>query len=55
MSTSHIDFHYAYFNFSYTWLRDKQLIHRGNELGGVLIITDMDGKFIKVYQYERIV
>ena len=54
MNTDHIDLHYAYFNFSYTWLRDKQLIHRGDQRHGVLIIADMDGKYIKVYQYERI-
>jgi hypothetical protein len=51
---SNIGYHYAYFNFSYTWLRDKQIIHKGNSLGGMLIITDQDGVALRMYGYERI-
>jgi len=50
----HIDYHYAYFTFDYTWLRDKQIIHNGNEMGGVLIIADEEGNVLKMYGYERI-
>jgi hypothetical protein len=55
MNTSHIDFQYAYFTFSYTWLRDKQIIHRGNSDGGMLIIADSNGNALKMYGYERII
>ena len=48
-----IDLHYAYFNFNWTWIRDKQIIHKGNPLGGMLIIADADGKALKIYGYER--
>jgi len=48
-----IDLHYAYFNFNWTWIRDKQIIHKGNQLGGMLIIADADGKALKIYGYER--
>jgi hypothetical protein len=50
----HIDYNYAYFTFSYTWLRDKQIIHRGNTMGGTLIILDADGNMVKMFGYERI-
>ena len=50
-----IDYQYVYFNFSYTWLRDKQIILRGDEDSGVLIIADEDGNMIKMYGFERII
>ena len=53
MSTN-IDYQYVYFNFSYTWLRDKKIIHRGDWRSGVLIIADEDGKSIKMYGYDLI-
>jgi hypothetical protein len=49
-----IDYQYVYFTFDYTWLRDKQIIHNGNEMGGVLIIADDEGNVLKMYGYERI-
>jgi len=51
----HIDYHYAYFNFNWTYIRDKQIIHRGNSRGGVLIIADSEGRHLKVFGYERII
>ena len=50
----HIDYKYVYFNFSYTWLRDKQIIHNGDEYGGILLILDSDGNKVKIYGYELI-
>jgi hypothetical protein len=50
----HIDYNYAHFNFNYLWLRDKQIIHNGNEQGGVLIIAESNGDVLKWYGYERI-
>ena len=50
-----IDYQYAYFNFNWTWIRDKQIILKGNEKGGMLIITDSNGKTLKMYGYERII
>ena len=49
-----IHYNYAYFNFNWTWIRDKQITHRGNKSGGVLAIFDEDGRFIKAYGYELI-
>ena len=49
-----IDYKYVYFNFSYTWLRDKQIIHKGDWRGGVLIIADEEGRQLKVYGYSLI-
>ena len=49
-----IDYRYAHFNFEYTWLRDKQIIHKGNQFEGMLIILDEDGKTVGWYAYELI-
>ena len=49
-----IDYQYAYFNFNWTWIRDKQIILKGNKMGGVLIITDLEGNMVKMYGFERI-
>ena len=50
-----IDYNYAYFRFDWSWIKDKQIILKGNEMGGMLIITDADGKTLKVFGYERLV
>lgn len=51
----HIDYQYAYFNFNWTWIRDKQIILKGNKMGGALIITDLEGNMVRMYGYERII
>jgi hypothetical protein len=51
---SRIDYGYAHFNFNYIWLRDKQIIHKGDELMGMLIILDEDGRAVGMYGYELI-
>jgi hypothetical protein len=51
----HIDLHYAYFNFNWTWIRDKQIILKGNKMGGTLIIADAEGNMVRMYGYERMV
>ena len=57
MKTNHhnIDYQYVHLNFNWTWIRDKQIILRGNENSGMLIIADEDGNMIKMYGFERIV
>jgi hypothetical protein len=57
MKTNHhnIDYQYVHLNFNWTWIRDKQIILRGNEDSGVLIIADEDGNMIKMYGFERII
>ena len=56
MNTNHhnIDYQYVHLNFNWTWIRDKQIILRGNENSGMLIIADEDGNMIKMYGFERI-
>jgi hypothetical protein len=56
MNTKHhnIDYQFVYFNFSYTWLRDKQILHSGDQYGGLLIILDSEGRQVKMYGYELI-
>jgi len=54
-TNTNIDYQYVHLNFNWTYIRDKQIILRGNELGGVLIITDSEGKTLRVYGYDRII
>jgi hypothetical protein len=49
-----IDYGYANFTFDYTWLRDKQIIHKGDYTGGMLLIVDKDGVAVGMYAYELI-
>lgn len=51
---SRIDYNYAHFNFDWTWIRDKEIIHRGNKNGGMLIILDNKGNAVGMYAYELI-
>ena len=50
-----IDYQYVHLNFNWTWIRDKQIILRGNEDSGMLIIADSEGNMVKMYGFERIV
>ena len=54
-TNTNIDYQYVHLNFNWTYIRDKQIILRGNELGGILIITDSEGKTIKMCGFERII
>ena len=45
---------YIMFNFNWTWIKDKQMIHKGNTLGGIFIIADSEGNVVKMYGYERL-
>jgi hypothetical protein len=49
-----IDYQYVHLNFNWTWIRDKQIIHNGDEFGGILLILDSDGNKVKMYGYELI-
>ena len=49
-----IDYQYVYFRFDWNWIKDKQIILRGNEDSGVLIIADEKGKAVKMFGYEQI-
>ena len=42
-----IDYQYVYFRFNWSWIKDKQIILRGNEDSGILIIADEEGNTIK--------
>ena len=52
---TNIDYQYVHLNFNWTWIRDKQIMIRGNELAGMLIIADSEGKTLRIYGYERII
>ena len=52
--TSQISVKYVYFNFDWNWIKTKQIIHRGNKAGGMLLIVDEDGYPVKMFGYELI-
>ena len=49
-----IDYQYVYFRFDWNWIKDKQIIHNGDEFGGILLILDSEGNKVKMYGYELI-
>jgi hypothetical protein len=51
---SRIDYGYAHFNFDWNWIKDKEIIHKGNEYGGMIIILDNKGRAVGMYAYELI-
>jgi hypothetical protein len=50
-----IDYQYVHLNFNWTWIRDKQIILRGDQYAGMLIILDSEGRQVRMYGFERIV
>ena len=51
---SRIDYGYAHFNFDWQWIKDKQIVLKGNEFAGMLIILDDRGRAVGMYAYELI-
>jgi hypothetical protein len=49
-----IDYRYVHLNFDWTWIRDKEIILRGDQWAGMLIILDEDGNTVGMYGYESI-
>ncbi len=54
-TNTNIDYQYVQLNFDWTYIKDKQIILKGNELAGMLIIADSEGRTLKVYGFERII
>jgi len=51
---SRIDYGYAHFNFDWTWIKDKELIMKGDQYAGMLIVLDEKGRAVGMYAYELI-
>jgi hypothetical protein len=51
---SRIDYNYAHFNFDWTWIKDKELVMKGDQYAGMLIILDDRGRAVGMYAYELI-
>jgi hypothetical protein len=49
-----IDYGYAHFNFDWTWIKDKELVMKGDQYAGMLIILDDIGRAVGMYAYEMI-
>ncbi len=54
-TNTNIDYQYVQLRFDWTYIKDKQIILKGNELAGMLIIADSEGRTLKVYGFERII
>jgi hypothetical protein len=51
---SRIYYGYAHFDFDWKWIKDKQIILKGDKYIGMLIILDKDGNAVGMYGYELI-
>jgi hypothetical protein len=51
---SRIDYGYAHFNFDWSWIKDKELVMKGDQYAGMLIILDDRGRAVGMYAYELI-
>jgi hypothetical protein len=49
-----IDYKYVHLNFDWNWIKDKQIILKGNWKAGMLIILDDKGRAVGMYGYEAI-
>jgi len=49
-----IDYNYAHFNFDWSWIKDKELVMKGDQYAGMLIILDDRGRAVGMYAYEMI-
>lgn len=50
-----IDYQYAFFRFDWSYIKDKQIILKGNNIAGMLIIADSEGNTLKIFGFERII
>jgi len=54
MKNARIDYGYVHFSFRWTWIRDKEMVVRGDKWSGMLMIYNDKGKLIKIYGYELV-
>ena len=50
-----IDYQYAFFRFDWSYIKYKQIILKGDNIAGMLIIADSEGKALKIFGFERII
>jgi len=44
----------AHIGFNWTWIKDKQIDVEGDQISGLIIITDKDDNIIEMYGYELV-
>jgi hypothetical protein len=49
-----IDYKYVHLNFDWNWIKDKQIVVKGNEWAGMVIVLDDKGRAVGMYGYEAI-
>ena len=49
-----IEIGYVTFKFEWSYIKDKTMIHQGNNDYGMLWVLDNEGKAVKAYGYELI-
>jgi hypothetical protein len=49
-----IETEYITFQFHWSWIRDKQMVHKGDKDYGMLWILDGEGQAVKAFGYELI-
>jgi len=54
MKDAKIDYGYVHFSFRWTWIRDKEIVLKGDKWSGMLMIYNDKGSLIKIYGYELV-
>lgn len=54
MNDTGIHSDYIYLDFSWTWIKDKTILHRGDYEKGTIMILDDTGSPIKLIAYEMV-
>jgi hypothetical protein len=53
-TNTRIDYKYVHLNFDWNWIKDKQIILRGNQWAGMIVVLDDKGRAVGMYGYEAI-
>ena len=54
MQNYNVSYNKVYFTFLWTWIKDKHIMHRGDEERGMLMIYDENNRVVGMWGYEAV-
>ena len=54
MQNYNVSYNKVYFTFLWTWIKDKHIMHRGDEESGMLMIYDENNRVVGMWGYEAV-
>ena len=54
MQNYNVSYNRVYFTFLWSWIKDKHIMHRGDEESGMLMIYDSDNRVVGMWGYEAV-